>query len=177
MELTNGRLVLRPADQRDLDFYVELRNHPEILALPRRQPRPRSDVERQLQLWVERWQKLGFGTWTVFDRTTGERLARVELDPMGQGWPQMAPDEVELGCTVHPTYWNHGIATEASKIAIADFFDRTERNRLVALTTTDNQASLRTLARLGMRRCGQTQHEDDATTYELFEFVRPTPPV
>jgi [ribosomal protein S5]-alanine N-acetyltransferase len=172
MELTSEHLVLRPADRRDLDFYVDLRNHPDILALPRRQPRPRSDVERQLGRWLERWQRLGFGTCTVFDRNTGERLGRIELDPIGGGWPQIAPDEIELGCIVHPTYWNRGIATEASEIAIADFFVRTERDRLVALTTIDNHPSLRALEKLGMRRCGQIQHEDDVTAYELFELVR-----
>ncbi len=106
MELTSERLVLRPTDLRDLDFYVELRNHPEILALPRRQPRPRSDVERQLRRWIERWQEHGFGAWTVFGRKTQERLGRVEFDPMGPGSPGIAPDEIELGCIVHPTYRN-----------------------------------------------------------------------
>src|SRR5438874_5245448 len=166
------RLVLRASALTDLDFFVELRNHPEILALPRRESRPRSDVERQLWRWVERWQELGFGTWTVFDRQTEERLGRVELDPIGPGWPGIAPDEVELGCIVHPMHWNRGIATEATELAVADFFDRTDRNRLVALTTKDNQPSLRALAKLGLHRCGETQHESDETTYELFELVR-----
>ena len=172
MELGSKRLVLRPAGRLDLDFFVEMRNHPRILALPGRQPRPRSDVEQQLQRWVERWQKLGFGTWTVFDRESGDRLGRVELDPIGQGWPGIAPDEVELGCIIHPSSCSEGIATEASELAIADFFGRTDRNRLVALTTSDNQPSLRALAKLGLRHCGQIQHEHDETTYELFELVQ-----
>ena len=46
----------------DLEFYFELRNRPEILALPGRQPRLRSDVERQLRGWIDRWQQDGFGT-------------------------------------------------------------------------------------------------------------------
>lgn len=172
MDLTGEWLVLRPVDRHDLDFFVDLRNHTEILALPGRQPRPRSDVERQLQRWVERWRKLGFGTWTVFDRKTGERRGRVELDPIGEGWAGTPPDEVELGCIVHPSYWNQGIATEATELAIADFFDRTDRDRLVALTTIDNRASLRALAKLSLRHCGQIQHQDDDTRYELFEVSR-----
>jgi RimJ/RimL family protein N-acetyltransferase len=46
MKLSTARLVLRPADEGDLDFYFELRNRPEILALPGREPRPRSDPLR-----------------------------------------------------------------------------------------------------------------------------------
>ena len=121
MELTSERLVLRPAVLADLDFYVELRNHPEILASPRREPRPRSEVERDLRGWIERWQGQGFGAWTVFARKTMERLGRVEFDPVGLGWPEIPPDEIEVGCIVHPTYWNRGIATEATEIAVGDF--------------------------------------------------------
>jgi RimJ/RimL family protein N-acetyltransferase len=172
VELRSERLVLRAADWSDLDFFFGLRNHPQILALPRHPPRPRSDVKRQLERWVDRWQKLGFGTWTVFDRKTGQRLGRVELDPIGQGWPEIMRDEAELGCIIHPTYWNQGLATAATELAIRDFFVRTDRDRLVALTTSDNHPSLRTLAKLGLKRCGQIRHEDDETTYELFELVR-----
>ena len=172
MEPKNERLVLREVGLADLDFFFALRNHPEMLAFPRREPRPRSDVERQLSRWIERWQELNFGTWTVFDRKTEERLGRVELDPIGPGWPGIAPDEVELGCIIHPTHWNQGIATEASELAIADFFDRTDHRRLVALTTIDNHASLRALTKLGLHHCGETRHESDETIYELFELVR-----
>ena len=173
VELASERLVLRPTDPRDLDFYFELRNCPAILALPHRQPRPRSDVQRQLERWIERWQEIGFGAWTVFDRKTRERLGRVEFDPIGQGWSGIEPDEIELGCIVHPAYWNRGIATEATELAVADFFSRVNRSRLVALTTIENRPSLRALEKLGMRRCGETEHESDETTYELFELVRP----
>ena len=172
VELTSERLVLRPTDRRDLDFYVELRNHQELLALPRHQPRLRSNVERQLRRWIDRWHEHGFGAWTVFGRKTGDRLGRVEFDPIGPGWPGIAPDEIEVGCAVHPPYWNRGIATESTELAVADFFSRIDRSRLVALTTIDNRPSLRALEKLGMRRCGETRHESDETTYELFQLLR-----
>ena len=173
VELLSERLVLRPASERDLDFYFELRNRPEILARPGREPRPRSEVERQLRGWIDRWQEHGFGTWTVFHRETDERLGRVELDPMGPGWTGISPDEIEVGCIVHPTHWNRGIATEATDLVVADCFSRVGLNRLVALTTIDNKSSLRAMEKLGMRRRGGTQHERDHTTYELFELARP----
>ena len=175
VELTSERLVLRPAREHDLDFYFELRNRPEILALPGREPRPRSEVERQLRRWIERWQELGFGTWTVFDRTTDERLGRVEFDPIGPGWSGILPNEIEVGCIVHPAHWNRGIATEATLLGVADCFGRVGLDRLVALTTSDNKPSLRALEKLGMQRRGETQHEGDLETYELFELTQTAP--
>lgn len=170
VELVSERLVLRPASVRDLEFYFELRNSPEILAHSAMQPRPRSEVERQLRKWIDRWQEHGFGTWTVFDRNTDVRLGRVELDPIGPGWAGISPDEIEVGCVVHPTHWNLGIATEATDLVAADCVGRVGLNRLVALTTIDNKSSLRTLKKLGMRHRGETQHERDQLTYELFEL-------
>ena len=74
VELSNERLVLRRVAEDDLDFYFELRNRREILALAGRGLRSRSEVEHQLPGWVERWEKFGFGAWTIFDRKTDERL-------------------------------------------------------------------------------------------------------
>ncbi len=175
VELMSEGLVLRPAGEGDLDFYFELRNRPEILALPGREPRPRSEVERQLRGWIQRWQEQGFGTWTVFDRKTDARQGRVELDPMGLGWAGISPDTIEVGCVVHPTHWNRGIATEATLLVVADCFSRVWLDRLVALTTSDNKPSLRALEKLGMQRGGETQHEGDQKTYELFELTQPAP--
>jgi RimJ/RimL family protein N-acetyltransferase len=175
VELVSARLVLRPASESDLDFYVEMRNRPEILARADHEPKPRSQVERQLRGWIDRWPEHGFGTWTVFHRKSDERQGRVELDPMGAGWEGISPGETELGLIVHPTRWNRGIATEAAGLVASDCFTRAGLNRLVALTTSDNKASLRTLEKLGMRHRGETQHVSDPTTYEVFELARPAP--
>lgn len=175
VELVSERLVLRPASESDLDFYFEMRNRPEILALPGQEPKPRALVERQLQGWIDRWQEHGFGTWTVFHRESDERQGRVELDPMGAGWEGIAPGETEVGLIVHPTCWNRGIATEAADLVAVDCFTRAGLSRLIALTTPDNKASLRTLEKLGMRHRGETQHVSDPTTYQVFELAQPAP--
>ncbi len=95
---------------------------------------------------------------------------------MGPGWSGLSPDTIEVGCVVDPTHWNRGIATEATRLAVADCFSRVGLDRLVALTTTDNKPSLRALEKLGMRRRGETMHEGDDTTYELFELTPATSP-
>ena len=175
VELVSERLVLRPASEADLDFYFEMRNRPEILAGAGHNPKPRSLVERQLQGWIDRWREHGFGAWTVFGRQSNERQGRVELDPMGSGWAGILPGEIELGLIVHPTLWNRGIATEAAGLVAVDCFTRAGLTALVALTTSDNTASLRTLEKIGMRHRGETNHESDPTRYQVFELARPGP--
>ena len=163
-----------PGERRDLDFYFELRNRPEILDRPGVEPRPRSEIERQLRGWIDWWQEHGFGSWTVFERESNERLGRVELEPMPQGWAGISPGEIEVGFVVHPAHWNRGIATEATQIVAADCFTRVGLGLLIALTTLDNRASLRTPQKLGMRHRGETRYEGDDTTYEVFELAGPT---
>jgi [ribosomal protein S5]-alanine N-acetyltransferase len=175
-EIVGERLVLRSASEGDLDFYFELRNGPEMLARTGLELRPRSDVERQLRGWIDRWEEDGFGTWTVFDRESDERVGRVELDPIGPGWVGISPGETEIGFVVRPTHWNRGIATEATGLVAADCFGRIGLNRLIALTTIANKPSLRTLEKLGMRHRGETQHAREHTTYELFELASPARP-
>ena len=174
MELVSERLLLRPSSERDLDFYFELRNNPIVLAHPGRKPRPRSEIARQIRWWIKAWEEHGFGTWTVFERETDERLGRVELAPIGDGWAGISSEAVEVGYIVHPDHWNRGVATEATLLVAADCFGRVGLSRLVALTRNDNKASLRTLEKLCMRHCGQTWHEDDDTRYEVFELLRPS---
>ena len=173
MELVSERLVLRPVSEGDLDFYFELRNNPVLLARPGREPRPKPEIARQIRWWIQSWQEHGLGTWTVFDRKTHDRLGRVELAAIGHGWADISPETVEVGFIVHPAHWNEGIATEATRLVAADCFGRAGVSRLVALTTNDNKASLRALEKLGMRHWGTTRHEDELTTYEVFELVRP----
>lgn len=173
MELTSERLVLRPLDVDDLNFAVELRNQLDRLASPSPEPRSRAEVERGLRSGIEQWREQGFGAWTVFDRRSLERVGRIEFDSIGRGWPDIAPDEVEIGCVLHPAHWNRGIATEATRIALDDFFRRVGRRRVVALASSDNPASLRVLEKLGMRCCGETHSEMDATPYLLFELGSP----
>lgn len=138
----------------------------------RPEPRSRAEVERGLRDGVEQWREQGFGAWTVLDRRSSEPLGRVEFDVVGPGWTGIAPDDVAVGCVLDPAHWNRGIATEATRIAIEDFFRRVGRRRVVALASADNPASLRVLEKLGMRRCGETRGEEDPTPYLLFELVR-----
>ena len=94
---------------------------------------------------------------------------------MGAGWEGIAVGEIEVGLIVHPTHWNRGIATEAADLVAVDCFTRAGLDRLIALTTPDNKASLRTLEKLGMRHRGETQHVSDPTTWQVFELARPAP--
>jgi hypothetical protein len=52
MELLGQRVVLRPAAEGDLDFYVALRNNADVISWTGAGgPRERSDVERDLGRW------------------------------------------------------------------------------------------------------------------------------
>ena len=173
MELRGQRVVLRPAAQGDLDFYVALRNNADVIRWTGAGgPREPSDVERDLGRWLTHWKEHGFGTWTVYDQQSGERLGRVELDPAGDEWPEVAQGEIEIGCIVDPARWNEGIASEATLLVAGDCFDRVGLDRLIAMTTADNISSLRALEKVGMSHVGESHRDslDSDVAYQLFEL-------
>jgi [ribosomal protein S5]-alanine N-acetyltransferase len=61
----------------------------------------------------------------------------------------------ELGYGLARAYWGHGYATEAAGLLLSHGFDELGLVRIEALCSVDNDRSVRTLERLGMRREGR----------------------
>jgi ribosomal-protein-alanine N-acetyltransferase len=51
-----------------------------------------------------------------------------------------------------PQYWGQGLANEAARAVVAYVFEVLGRSEIVAAADVPNEASLRALRRLGMRR-------------------------
>ena len=60
----------------------------------------------------------------------------------------------ELACLLDPAVHRLGIASEAARAVISDAFERRGYEEIVARAHPDNVASLRAMARLGFRPCG-----------------------
>ena len=66
------------------------------------------------------------------------------------------PDRrAELGYGLARAYWGHGYATEAAGLLVRFGFDRLNLLRIQAACAVENERSIRTLERLGMRREGR----------------------
>ena len=81
----------------------------------------------------------------------------------------ISPDEVEAGWEIVDELRGHGLATEAMRAAIADAWERTGADHLVAYIRPGNAASHRVAEKLGFRfrENGLTKSGDPMLVYEL----------
>lgn len=94
----------------------------------------------------------GLGFWAIEERDGGRVAGAVILKPLGD------TDEIEVGYHLALDSWGRGIATEAAQGALRHGFDTVGLQRIVAVVNEDNAASLRVVAKLGMRHQGRRRH-------------------
>jgi RimJ/RimL family protein N-acetyltransferase len=81
----------------------------------------------------------------------------------------ISTDEVEAGWEIVEALRGRGLATEAMRAAIADAWERTGADHLVAYIRPENAASLRVAEKLGFRfrEHGLTRSGDAMLVFEL----------
>jgi RimJ/RimL family protein N-acetyltransferase len=70
----------------------------------------------------------------------------------GIHFPSNAPQQVELGITLDPSYHNRGFASEAIEGVLSYVFESLNMHRVSATTDAENKAAQNLFQRLGFRR-------------------------
>ena len=144
--LETARLVLRPFAADDASWWRAIREHPGVLRfLPPLGPDPEGRVRELVGLFAAHWAERGHGPFAVIEKASGR--------PIGHHGVRFLP---EFGETValwalDPSVHGRGYATEAGRAVVAHAFGAAGLARLIAITTADNFASLRVMAKLGFR--------------------------
>ena len=74
----------------------------------------------------------------------------------------------DLGFSFLPAWWSQGYALEAATAVMSHARDVLHLGRILAITTHDNDPSMRLLGRLGFRFDRLVRLGDDATELRLF---------
>lgn len=96
---------------------------------------------------LEHWDQCGFGVWLLRDRLDQDVAGRVLLRPLVVD----GVNEVEVGYSFYPAWWDRGFATEAATACLGIARDTLRLPSLVALTSPTNEGSQRVLTKIGMR--------------------------
>ena len=149
MILTTERLLLREFLAQDWHAVLAYQSDPRFLPYAPWTHRLREDVERLVQDFIG-WQheqprckyQLAIVPQTthLLIGTCGIRMATAHAQ------------EAELGYELHPDSWGQGYATEAARTMLAFAFQTLRLQRVWAQCLPENTASVRVLARLGMRQ-------------------------
>ncbi|MEV4536383.1 GNAT family N-acetyltransferase [Asanoa sp. NPDC049518] len=165
--ITSDRLLLRPWQDDDADFLLDLESRWEVVRFLGPHPVVMSSRAEALASIARRraFDDPIHGIWLI--AAAGRPVGNLLLKPIPLSAGQEDPGDVEIGWHLHPDAWGHGYATEAASVVMADAFDRGLR-RVVAVTMPENQASQAVCRRLGMTHLGRTTRYY-GTIKELFE--------
>lgn len=103
--------------------------------------RPDAAVEALVHDLDAHWTQHGFGWWILRDPDSGRFIGRGGLRRV-----HVAGDpEIEVAYGLLPEFWGQGLATEFTRVAVAQGFVALELSDIVAYTLPDNRASRRVM--------------------------------
>jgi RimJ/RimL family protein N-acetyltransferase len=165
---TTDRVVVAPLTLADDAFIVALLTDPDWLRyIGDRGVRTLDDARRYLETGpMASYAAHGFGLYRVSRRDTG-----VPIGICGLLRRATLPD-VDIGFAFLPAYRGQGFAVETARATLAYARDTLGLDRIVAIVSPENAASIRVLETLGMRQEGMVQLSADAKAVCLFSFPR-----
>jgi RimJ/RimL family protein N-acetyltransferase len=145
------RLLLEPLDEDRLEEFVALTADAQSM----RYWRPlgtfsRQQAEERFGRALARTRERGFGRRWIVLKDTGAGIGFTETKLLGEGYEEVAPDDVELGWMLTASAWGNGYATEAGQAARDEAFERIGLQAVIALHHPENPASGRIMEKLGM---------------------------
>lgn len=163
--ITTARLHLTPYAPAHTDALFAMNSDPEIMRYLG-DPQTRDQTIEGIARVQDRWNRLGYGWWSIFLKDTDtligaaclQNLAHVESAPLEIGWRLM------------PAYHGHGYATEAGQAAMDFGFEHVGVDYICAVASPENIASQNVMKRLGMSYVGVQTHYDEPCAY--FEIRR-----
>ena len=159
--LETERLMLRAFTADDADFILTLLNEPSFLRyIGDKKVRKLEDAEQYLLNGpIASYEKNGFGLYCVELKESHTPIGMCGLIKRDQ------LPEPDIGFAFLPDFWNRGFAFEAATAVMNDARERLGVERVLAITTPDNEASIKLLQRIGLKFERVVKWSDDP---ELF---------
>lgn len=163
--LETDRLVLRHlAPETDADFILKLLNEPSFIRyIGDKKVRTLDDARQYIQDGpMKSYEENGFGLNKVELKSTGEPIGisgLVKRDTL---------PEPDIGFAFLPEYWNQGYAIESARAVMDHARNVLALDRVVAITSQDNDASARLLEKIGLKFSRMIRLTDNAPEIKLF---------
>jgi RimJ/RimL family protein N-acetyltransferase len=162
--LETHRLILRHLTPADAGFILELLNDPSFIRyIGDKQVRTVDDAKAYVRNGpAKSYESYGFGLNLVelkSDRTPIGICGLLKRDTL--------PDP-DIGFAFLPAYWNQGYAFEAADAVMKHARETLGVDRVLAITTPDNEASAKLLNKIRLRFDRTVKLSEDAAEVKLF---------
>jgi RimJ/RimL family protein N-acetyltransferase len=162
--ISSRRLIIRPITLDDAPFILTLLNEPSFLRyIGDKQVRTVADARQYiLNGPVASYERHGFGLCLM-----ELRESQTPIGMCGILKREELPDP-DIGFALLPDFWNKGLAFEAATAVLDDARERLKLERILAITSLDNEASINLLDRLGFRFERVIEFSADREPVKLF---------
>jgi RimJ/RimL family protein N-acetyltransferase len=147
------RLIIRKMTMDDLPWLIDSRSDPDMYRYLGGLERQNADaVTQRMGFYLDCYENFGFGQCAMIWKATGELIGCSGLQPLEN------TGEIEVGYSVIPKYWRHGIGFECAYAWLAYGFDKCGLERIVAVADKENTGSWRIMEKCGMKFEGIQEH-------------------
>ena len=162
--LRTERLALAELADRDAAFIHGLLNEPSFIRnIGDRGVRTLDDARRYIQEGpVASYARHGFGLYRVALQESDEPIGICGI------LKRDSLPEPDLGFSFLPAHWSRGFALESASAVMRHARETLGLGRVVAITSIDNEPSIRLLGKLGFRFEGMIRFGDDGSQVRLF---------
>ena len=162
--LETDRLQLRMLSVADAEFILRLLNEPSFIQnIGDRGVRTIDDArEYILKGPIASYEKFGFGLWMVETRSEAVPIGICGL------LKRDVFEDVDIGYALLPEFWSQGYALESASAVMSYASAKLGLKRVVAVTNSDNQSSIRLLEKMGFQYERMVRLSEDAPEIKLF---------
>ena len=150
--LETPRLRLRAHTLADLPTYCTLWADPRVMQYIGGKPNTPEESWSRLLRNAGHWSLLGFGSWYIEERSTGDFVGESGLFDYHQAIDPPLGDTPEIGWILSPAKHGHGYATEAVQAILTWATDLFTSDEVACIVHPDNATSLRVA-----QKCGFTE--------------------
>ncbi len=162
------RLILKPTDEEDASFILELLNTPKWLQyIGDRNVKTIESAKAYIaNKMLPQLKKLGYSNYTVI-----RKFDKIKMGTCGL-YDREGLDGIDIGFAFLPKYENKGYAFESANKLKNVAFNEFGIKEINAITTKDNVASQKLLEKLGMRFFGTTNISNDNEELLLYKTIK-----
>lgn len=164
------RLVLSAPQASDFEDFAAMWADEDVVRYIGGQVRDRQDSWLTLLRHNGLWPTLGYGTWTIRERRTGDYVGDTGFADYRRGMTPDISGTPEAGWVFAKHHWGKGYATEALTAAHA-WLDEVLPGRSVCIIEPDHAASIRVAQKLGYKDFDSSDYK--GTPMLIFERFSP----
>lgn len=139
------RLLLTRIGTGDIDDMLGMHHDPQLAEAFGGEQADRT-IAARVESLAAHWDQHGFGWWVLREPATGCLIGRGGLRRANVD----GASEVELGYVLRPEFWNRGLATELSRVSVAQGFVRLGLSEIVGFARPANHGTRRVMEKTGM---------------------------